>query len=304
MHIFLISYLKTKAHSGHAKQFISEMSLDELKNKYRGIVVVSGDGLVYEIINGLMSRDDSMQAIDSTAIGQIPGGSGNAFSYSSAYIRNEAYANLNLKELIRQTAFNMTKSIRYPMDLVCYKLEGEEKEIYSFLNFEWAIVSDVDLESEKYRKLLGSQRFTMSALARIMNLRIYRGKLSYLQMDNQDWTHLVEDNYVLVLISCLPFIGSDFMASPSTKTFNGGFMHLTYVKEGISKFQLLKLFLDTKNGNHLACDLVHHCKIKAFQLEPIQIAGNNHGIMMIDGERVAYGKIQAEIKPNLAWALA
>ncbi len=56
------------------------MNADELLNKYRGIVVVSGDGLVYEIINGIMARsDDGTKIISSMPIGQLPAGSGWAF---------------------------------------------------------------------------------------------------------------------------------------------------------------------------------------------------------------------------------
>lgn len=44
-----------------------------------GIVVVSGDGLLFEVFNALMSRDDWEKAIK-IPVGIIPGGSGNGLA--------------------------------------------------------------------------------------------------------------------------------------------------------------------------------------------------------------------------------
>jgi len=76
-----------------------------------------------------------------------------------------------------------------PMTLVEYQLENKDSDpssattIYSFLNFEWAMVPDVDFESEKYRRTLGSARFTFTALQRIAFLRVYRCKLSFIEVN-------------------------------------------------------------------------------------------------------------------------
>ena len=61
-------------YAGHARDFVQEMDLSECG----GIVVASGDGLVYEVINGLMSRRDWQEALK-LPIGHLPCGSGNAF---------------------------------------------------------------------------------------------------------------------------------------------------------------------------------------------------------------------------------
>lgn len=51
--------------------------------------------------------------------------------------------------------------------------------IYSFLSVGWGLISDIDIESERLRAL-GYQRFTIWTLHRLINLRTYRGKISYL----------------------------------------------------------------------------------------------------------------------------
>ena len=348
-----------KEHANFAHEYIQTLKLDD----YRGIIVISGDGLAYEVINGLMSRPDWQQAIK-MPIAQIPGGSANALACACAYLTNECYKNLSMEKLASQTAFHMTKSIPCPLDLVTYQLSNN-KFVHSFLAFEWAIVADIDLESEKYR-FLGGLRFTIGALNRILNLRLYRGRLSFLLFDDNqvytpknssinliknnntidqstasknedestniqlndrptfkyltnslddplpsDWI-TIEDNFVFFLITYLPLIASDFMASPES-TFNDKCMHLLFIKEGITKTQLLQLFTTTENGEHLNSPFVEYVKIKAFRLEPLPLntrssnketSNLNDGVMMVDGERVPYGKIQAEIFPGLGNILA
>ena len=53
------------------------------------------------------------------------------------------------------------------------------RTIYSFLSVAWGIVSDADIESERLRAL-GGARFAVMGLFRIIKLRTYRGRLTYL----------------------------------------------------------------------------------------------------------------------------
>lgn len=45
------------------------------------IVIISGDGLIFEVFNGLMARDDWEKAVK-LPVGVIPGGSGNGLAAS------------------------------------------------------------------------------------------------------------------------------------------------------------------------------------------------------------------------------
>jgi sphingosine kinase len=46
-------------------------------NEYDGIVTVSGDGLIHEVVNGIYRRQDQIQIMNTTTLGFIPGGTGN-----------------------------------------------------------------------------------------------------------------------------------------------------------------------------------------------------------------------------------
>ena len=145
------------------RDYVQKINLDE----YRGILVISGDGLVYEVVNGLMERSDWAHAIK-TPFGQIPGGSANALACSCAHLSKEAYKGLSLEQFASLTTFNMSKSVAVPVDLVVYQTAGNAKPIYSFLSFEWALIADLDLESEKYR-FMGNLRFAFGAVKRVIS---------------------------------------------------------------------------------------------------------------------------------------
>jgi len=56
-------------------------NMEDIRTKWSGVVSISGDGLLYEIFNGIMQRLDWKEAIK-IPIGTIPGGSGNGLAFS------------------------------------------------------------------------------------------------------------------------------------------------------------------------------------------------------------------------------
>ncbi|KAL8605894.1 hypothetical protein ACOMHN_050305 [Nucella lapillus] len=78
---------------------------------------------------------------------------------------------------VLHSTFVLIKHRVVPMDLVL--VQTPARHYYSFLSLTWGIVADIDYESEKYRNL-GEARFTLGAIKRIVNLRAYPGKLSFL----------------------------------------------------------------------------------------------------------------------------
>nr|XP_046255806.1 sphingosine kinase 2 [Scatophagus argus] len=165
----------------HARELIREIPLSE----WDGIVIVSGDGLLHEVINGLMERPDWEQAIK-TPVGILPCGSGNALAGS---INHNAGYDMCLREpLLLNCCFLLCRGGIRPMDVVSVTTSpppsnnnraAAPRKLFSFLSVAWGFVSDVDIESERYRGL-GSARFTLGTLVRIASLRSYKGRLSYL----------------------------------------------------------------------------------------------------------------------------
>lgn len=156
-------------HANFARQFIRTCNIFQ----WNGILVVGGDGILFEVINGLFERWDWSKAIQQVPLGIVPGGSGNGLARSIAYCCNEPY----LPCPTLPSALAAVKTLSHPMDLV--RVETTSQIIFSFLSVGWGLLSDVDIESERLR-MLGGQRFTVWCVARLIGLRTYRGKVTYL----------------------------------------------------------------------------------------------------------------------------
>ena len=63
--------------------------------------------------------------------------------------------------------------------LTAHTTEGKK---YFSLLVNWGMIADIDIESEKYRRL-GETRFLIGAVSCIFRKRIYRGRVSYLPKD-------------------------------------------------------------------------------------------------------------------------
>lgn len=75
------------------------------------------------------------------------------------------------------SALSAVKCKRTPMDLV--RVETRNQILFSFLSVGWGLLADIDIESERLRAI-GGQRFTVWSVARLIGLRTYKGKVSYL----------------------------------------------------------------------------------------------------------------------------
>uniref|UniRef100_A0A803KCE5 Sphingosine kinase 1 n=1 Tax=Xenopus tropicalis TaxID=8364 RepID=A0A803KCE5_XENTR len=302
----------------HARELVQGISLEQ----WDGIIVISGDGLLYEVINGLMERPDWEDAIK-MPVGILPCGSGNALAGAINY--NAGYEHAMGSELLLNCILLLCRGTVIPMDLVSLTTCSGIRS-FSFLSVAWGFISDVDIESEKYRHM-GSARFTVGTMVRVASLRTYRGRLSYLPVLDahrpicrsitlhhqvngpkddllpslgqplpKNWI-IVEDNFVLVLAIYQSHLGADLFTAPFS-TFDDGLIHLFFVKAGISRAALVRLFLAMEKGTHFEteCPYLTHIPVRAFRLEPL----TRKGIITVDGERVEYGPIQAQIHKGLS----
>ena len=78
---------------------------------------------------------------------------------------------------VLSAVYILLKGKPYPMDL--FSIKSTKLNSYGFLSVVWGLIADVDIESEKYRRL-GPLRFTIGALQRIISLRHYHGKFMYI----------------------------------------------------------------------------------------------------------------------------
>ncbi|XP_067647634.1 sphingosine kinase 1 [Eurosta solidaginis] len=160
--------LHVTKHPNYAREFIRVKNLDN----YSGIVAIGGDGLFFEILNGLLMRADWPEARH-MPLGIVPCGSGNGLARSVAHVCGEPY---EPKPILGAT-LSVLSGRSIAMDVV--RIQQQNQILYSFLSVGWGLISDIDIESERLRSL-GYQRFTIWTLHRLISLRTYHGKVSYL----------------------------------------------------------------------------------------------------------------------------
>uniref|UniRef100_UPI0009B33A3F sphingosine kinase 1-like n=1 Tax=Monopterus albus TaxID=43700 RepID=UPI0009B33A3F len=161
-------------HQNHARELVRKADLSQ----WDALVIMSGDGLLFEVINGLMEREDWQEAIQ-TPLGILPGGSGNALA-ASVHHYSQSPPAWN-EELLLSCGFMLCKGLVGSLDLVSVHLASRQR-LFSFLSLAWGFVADVDIESEKYRHV-GIVRFLMGTLVRLASLRVYQGRLAYLPVN-------------------------------------------------------------------------------------------------------------------------
>ena len=132
---------------------------------------MSGDGLIHEVVNGLLIRNDWQEFKETITIGCLPGGTSNGLVKSLLDHIDEDYSILN-------AAFRIARGNRKLMDVTELSLEYEKKRVYAILGVTWAVISDIDINSEVIR-CCGSPRLTVWGVFRSICKKHYPGSFNF-----------------------------------------------------------------------------------------------------------------------------
>ena len=281
--------------AGHATERVADGN--ELSS-YDGVVTVGGDGLLFEVLQGVKERSDAKEVFKNLTFGIIAAGSGNGLAKSVNHKNAEVHKPL-------ENAFLICKGNKTRTDLATYDT-SDSKAYTAFLSLSWGIVADVDLESEVLR-CLGPLRLDAYAVWRMINLRKYRGRFSYFAgggetggMTDESMPKLgeplgagwevIEDEFICFWACQTTHASYDIYSSPNS-TFGDGKFHVLLVRGSCSRWKLLKSFLAFETGSHLNQKHVEVIECSAFRLEPLTTKGH----LSLDGEEVEYGAIQANV---------
>ncbi|KAF9176555.1 sphinganine kinase lcb4, partial [Haplosporangium sp. Z 11] len=317
-------------HRFHAKEIAKDLSIRD----YDAIVSVSGDGVLHEVINGLMERPDAAVA-HKLALGAIPGGSGNALSFS---LLGEDHGNHPANAVL-----GIIKGRAMPVDL-CSVTQGQNR-FFSFVLQSFGLIADVDLGSEHLR-WMGEARFTVSAVGKLLAQTTYPCELAYIpeetntekihaQYNHQrqqpvvwaDQTHdemdqehgtivdrfgritdpikesdgwvLEKDQYVTVVGAKLPWISKGSVSHPAAQS-NDGLVDLLIFPKNIKRVEGLGIMVGVETGEHVYSSKVRYMKVKAFRLSP----QGNSGYISMDGEHTPYAPYQVEAHRGLISVLS
>ncbi|CAD5213073.1 unnamed protein product [Bursaphelenchus okinawaensis] len=167
-------------HQNHAAKVLSERN--DLRT-FDAIVIASGDGLVFEALNAILSRHDAESLLESLPLYIIPCGSGNGLLASVCHQRKIPI--VPAKELLKAATEALTYKYAISLPVTLMHCRTSNKQFGASLSVGWGLMADIDIESEVLRPLCGSSRFTVGALWRILCLRNYRARLSFLPLGDE-----------------------------------------------------------------------------------------------------------------------
>ncbi|RXG68898.1 Sphingosine kinase 1 [Armadillidium vulgare] len=288
-------------HANHAFEIVQHKDL----KTYAGIISIAGDGLIFEILNGLNQRSDREEAL-SIPIGVIPGGSGNAFANSIGRLNNEPY----LSNPVLVSTLNVVNPVASPLDLIhiqtfkgmssplnlCHfilalprcltpssfaerrrefsknviliRFKRVQNDLISFLSIGLGILADIDIDSEKLRAI-GETRFTLYGIAKILR------------------------DFILIYATNMPYINSSNLFSPKSK-LDDGVLWLCYVKDNYSRAFWLKFLMAMDNGTHVDLPGVTYIPVTGLRIVPLCSSGK----ITIDGELIEFGPLHATVLPQ------
>ena len=300
--------------ANHAKTYMETVSASD----YDAVLSIGGDGLFYEVLQGITTRNDKDWVLKTISLVAIPGGTGNGLAKSVLFECDEAFAPIN-------AAYVALKGTHRNLDLSLVETKASKQ--HSFLSMAWGLISDIDILSESLR-FWGETRLYMAAVYFIVQKKIYSGKLSYVPadheknkalhggtyqvtpfdrpfglmnmmgFDNGSAVEVIEGNFVLFWAVQTSHATGTMHSGPGV-TLDDGVITLMVIRD-CSRCELLSLLLTIDEGKHVHEDKVEIIKAYAYRLEPVVHGNDSDGIYSLDGEVVEYGPIQASVLPAAA----
>ncbi|KAL7747846.1 hypothetical protein RI367_006781 [Sorochytrium milnesiophthora] len=277
---------------------------------YSVVMLIGGDGLIHEFVNGLLTRPDWEEA-RLLPMAPICGGSGNGMARSLDVYQPELGVLSAIKGHVR------------PLDIMSYAQEVPADEYghtvlkvlgYSHLSLSWAFLADVDIGSEVMR-WAGPTRFDVYSALRFLSKHFYAGRLSLLPADvpsqlgsldyipgsrptthathvgpqpihimepmsailapSSPWVTLPPQPFYFFHASNIPFLSSDFNAAPHAH-FGDGAVDLIFDSNPSWK-TLMTLGMRIEEGVYVDDPEMTYVQVKALILEPLDPTSADFG---------------------------
>ncbi|KAF9218433.1 hypothetical protein BS17DRAFT_791452 [Gyrodon lividus] len=312
----------TKA--GHALEIAQSLDLG-----YDALVVVSGDGLVHEVINGLAKHAQPEKAF-SIPIAPIPAGSGNGLSLNI----------LGLHDGLDPCAatLNILKGQPMKIDLLSFT-QGNQKRI-SFMSQTVGLMADVDIETEHLR-WMGDLRFVLGFLRGVVTRKTCEMEFT-MKVAEQDKSRMVDalharrlnaanggplvlpssdpmpsddkhldgpgssdEDWVKfdkpVLWMCAgkgPYVSRSLMQFPVSHP-DDGLIDIS-IQEVVGRKFLLDAMEGAEAGRSYWFNSNRYFKATAYRAKPLTA----HGVLMVDGEAYPFEEFQIEVLHRLGTLLS
>ena len=256
-----ITVLHTE-YAGHAFDFAK--TLDFVG--YDGLCAIGGDGTMYELINGMLKRDDNHKI----PIGLITGGTGNSFMYD-----------VNCLDPLDAAKRIVQHKLR-PLDIAKVNANGEL--FYSFNIIGWGLATDAGKLAEKLR-WLGGVRYDVASIIEVLK---GKDRIANLTLDKE----VIKENFIFIIGCNTVHTGKAMKMAPLAQ-LNDGKIDLIIVRK-TSRINLLKLFPKLFSGDHIKSPLVEYRQVENFS---ISLEETND--LTIDGEIIGTTPLDVQMIPKM-----
>ena len=248
-------------YAGHNKELANQLDM----NGYDGFCCIGGDGTMYEVINGLMTREDRQKF----PIGLITGGTGNSFMHD-----------LDCLDPM-DAAKRIVKGERRSIDIFSCKANGEQ--YYGFNILGWGISTDANILADKLR-WMGSQRYNLSSIVEVLR---HKKRFARVTIDGSS----IGADFAFIIGCNTIHTGKGMKMAPLAR-LNDGLIDLIIVRK-VSRLKLLKLFPKVFSGKHIGDPSVDYRQVKQFSIIP-----EEDNQLNLDGEVLGSTPVEVQVLPN------
>ncbi|CAK5264569.1 unnamed protein product [Mycena citricolor] len=306
----------------HGYEIAQSISLD-----FDAVAIVSGDGLVHEVLNGFAHHAQPRKAFGIPLV-PIPAGTGNGLSLNILGFQDGFD--------IVASALNAVKGVSMKVDLFSMVQNG--KRTISFMSQAIGLIADLDIGTEDLR-WMGDARFTYGLLRGLIRFKPCPVKLSYkaaeldkdkmydsMKRSRQNvgvpaeeseviedtalpplqyseskdgWTD-VESPLLYVYAGKGPYVGRDFMAFPVSLPDDGLIDIVVQPLGHTSRSDILLGLAGAQKGELFWNDKVTYIKAHAYRITPLAPTG----ALSVDGEIFPFEEFQVETHKGLAHLLS
>ena len=244
----------TSQNKGEIQNYVLTYKFDNHKN----IILLGGDGSLFEIFQGLKNYNT-----DEFNIYLTPTGTGNAI-YTSLDRPQFNSCKINKNNQLKLSNFQI----------------NEIKGLFG-LGISIGIISDVDLNTEWMRSI-GNTRYDLGGIYYILNTPSYKLKIEYENSNNEN--KILVDQFIQVFIFKCSHCSDNMLLNPN-QNMNDDDYTLIAIPNTLAKYELLKLFLNLSSdySPYYENEKIITDKIKSFVITPLDNKSKNS--LTIDGEK-------------------
>lgn len=251
------------------------LSMNGIKEGYKKIISIGGDGTANEIVNAIMKQN----FVDTTdiAVTAIGTGSGNDW-------RKTVGIPENLEDIIK--LLEKDNFILQDVGLVTYTQKKREKSRY-FIN-----VAGMGFDAEVTYKANKSKKrfFGKLSYSLILFLTLFSFKDPYIQIRVND--KIVYQGALLTLnVGIGKYSGGGMMFTPNA-IYDDGLFDITAVDK-ISFFSIIKNLKKIYDGS-----FINHKAVKTFIGKTVEIESRDKLYLEVDGESLGHSPLHFEILPK------